>query len=50
MLDRKTQRIKAKLIKKQLVIDTLAKVFIYNDQEQYLVPSLIDYLFNNSKI
>ena len=47
---KKNSKDKNKVDKKQLVIDTLAKVFNYTEQEKNLVSSLIDYLFNNSQI
>ena len=46
----KNSKDKNKVDKKQLVIDTLSKVFNYTDQEKNLVSSLIDYLFNNTQI
>ena len=46
----KNSKDKNKVDKKQLVIDTLTKVFNYSEQEKNLVSSLIDYLFNNSQI
>ena len=47
---KKNSKDRNKVDKKQLVIDTLAKVFNYTEQEKNLVSSLIDYLFNNSQI
>ena len=47
---KKNSKDKNKVDKKQLVIDTLSKVFNYTDQEKNLVSSLIDYLFNNTQI